>query len=237
MKIELLDFTAGARDARGLTVVIDVFRAFSVACYAFAQGAARVIPVGSVEDALRLKRAHPDFFSVGERYGQKLPGFDCGNSPTELSRFDLRGSTVIQTTHAGVQGLVAAQGADVVLTGALVNAGAICRYVAAAAPDRVSIVRMGVEARRRSDADDLCAELLVARLTRHPFDTRHIRARLRASEEARKFFGEAKVTAPRRDFLSCTALDRFDFVLRLESAEDGHRSLGRYPAPPGVAHA
>jgi hypothetical protein len=40
-EIVIADFVAGAREARGLVVVIDVFRAFSVACYAHAQGAAR----------------------------------------------------------------------------------------------------------------------------------------------------------------------------------------------------
>jgi 2-phosphosulfolactate phosphatase len=34
MEIEILEFAEGARKARGLTVIIDVFRAFSVACYA-----------------------------------------------------------------------------------------------------------------------------------------------------------------------------------------------------------
>ena len=36
-KIEIVDFVAGARAARGVAVVIDVFRAFSVACYAYAR--------------------------------------------------------------------------------------------------------------------------------------------------------------------------------------------------------
>ena len=42
MQVECLDFVAGARAARGLAVVIDVFRAFSVACYATAGGARRI---------------------------------------------------------------------------------------------------------------------------------------------------------------------------------------------------
>src|ERR1700686_5268939 len=66
-KIEILDFEAGARAARGVAVIIDVFRAFSVACYAFANGADRIIPVADIEEALRLRRAHPEFITLGER--------------------------------------------------------------------------------------------------------------------------------------------------------------------------
>ncbi|HEX4024747.1 MAG TPA: 2-phosphosulfolactate phosphatase [Steroidobacteraceae bacterium] len=229
MQIESLDFVAGARAARGVAVIIDVFRAFSVACYAAAQGVERIIPVGAAEDALQLKRADPRVFAVGERYGRKLPGFDCGNSPTELERFDLRGRTLVHTTHAGTQGLVNALAAEVVLTGSLVNAGAICRYLAALAPASVSLVRMGVAAAQRSEADDVCAELLTARLSGQSFDVASIVPRLRRSPEAQKFFDPAADWAPERDFELCTALDRFDFVLRLGESADGTRSLIRAP--------
>ncbi|MCU0975587.1 MAG: 2-phosphosulfolactate phosphatase [Steroidobacteraceae bacterium] len=40
------ELVAGARQARGVAVVIDVFRASSVACHAAAAGAARIHPVG-----------------------------------------------------------------------------------------------------------------------------------------------------------------------------------------------
>ena len=227
MQIECLDFVDGARAASGVAVIIDVFRAFSVACYASAQGAARIIPVGAAEKALQLKQADPQVFAIGERYGRRLSGFDCGNSPTELEAFDLHGRTLVHTTHAGTQGLVNAGAADVVLTGSLVNAAAICRYIAALAPTRVSLVRMGVAAAEHSDADDVCAELLTARLSGRSFDEGSIRPRLRRSPEAQKFFDPAADWAPARDFELCTALDRFDFVLRLGERAVGRRSLGR----------
>jgi 2-phosphosulfolactate phosphatase len=231
MQIELLDFVRGAREARGVAVIIDVFRAFSVACYASARGAPCIIPVGEVDAALRLKRAHPEYLSIGERHARRLPGFDCGNSPTEVEGLDLSGRAVVHTTHAGTQGLVNTRHADVVLTGSLVNAAAICRYIRGVAPERVSLVRMGVAATQRSDADDLCAELIAARLSDQsqlahlPGDSEAIRERLRTSPEAHKFFDPAADWAPERDFELCTALDRFDFVLRLQDEDDGIRCL------------
>jgi len=230
LQVECLDFVAGARAARGLTVVIDVFRAFSVACYATAGGVARIHPVAAIEDALALKARHPDWLFIGERHARRLEGFDFGNSPTDISAADLRGRTLVHTTHAGTQGLMAATGADEVLTGSLVNAGAICRYIAAQRPARVSIVRMGQEARDRCDEDDLCAELLVARLEGRDFDVTAVRERLARATSAQKFFDPAADWAPRTDFDLCTAVDRFDFVLRLADRDGPLPWLETLPA-------
>lgn len=227
MQIEIVDFVAGARAARGITVVIDVFRAFSVACYAFAGGAARMIPIGEIEVARSLKRAHPEFITVGERHGRKLEGFDFGNSPTDISAADLRGRTLVHTTHAGTQGLTNATSADEVLTGSLVNAAAICAYVRSRSPQHVTIVRMGQNALERSMEDDTCAELLHAHLTGQPYDAAGIRERLRAAPAAQKFFDPAATWAPERDFELCTDVDRFDFVLRLAGRDQEHPWLER----------
>jgi len=220
LQVECLDFVAGARAARGLAVIIDVFRAFSVACYATAGGARRIHPVAAIEDALALKAQHPDWLSIGERHARRLEGFDFGNSPTDIAAAALEGRTLVHTTHAGTQGLTAATGADEVLTGSLVNAGAICRYITARNPAQVSIVRMGQDARERCAEDDLCAELLVARLAGRGFDTSRVRERLAGAPSAQKFFDPAAHWAPRTDFDLCTDVDRFDFVLRL-AGRDG----------------
>ena len=45
MNTQILQLIDGAKSARGLTVIIDVFRAFSVEAYLFAQGADKIIPV------------------------------------------------------------------------------------------------------------------------------------------------------------------------------------------------
>lgn len=51
MKIDILQLLDGARSARGLTVVIDVFRAFSVECYALSGGAKTIYAVGDIDQA------------------------------------------------------------------------------------------------------------------------------------------------------------------------------------------
>ena len=56
MKIEILECIEGAKKAEGLTVIIDVFRAFSLEAYLFSKGALRIIPVGQLESAFALKK-------------------------------------------------------------------------------------------------------------------------------------------------------------------------------------
>jgi 2-phosphosulfolactate phosphatase len=218
-EIQLADFVAGARAARGLVVVIDVFRAFSVAAHAFARGARTIIPVADIADARELKRLHPDWLLIGERHARPLPGCDAGNSPTELERLDLRDRTIIHTTHSGTQGLAAATSADEVITGALVNAAAIARYIRSRAPATVTLVRMGHEGAERCDEDDLCAQLLQQRVAGEQPDVSGVRERLRGAASAQKFFDPDCDWAPQRDFELCTQVDTFDFVLRLERGQ------------------
>ena len=124
MNIRILHLIEGAKEARGLTVVIDVFRAFSMEAYCLANGANAIIPVGATEIAYRLKERNPDYILAGERHGKILPGFDTGNSPSQLSLLDVSGKTVVHTTSAGTQGIANAVHAEQILGGSLVNARA-----------------------------------------------------------------------------------------------------------------
>jgi 2-phosphosulfolactate phosphatase len=218
LQVRVVDHVAGAQSAEGIAVVIDVFRAFSVAAYAFSRGAATVIPVAEVDYARELKRQHPDWLLIGERHAKPLPGFDCGNSPSDLEKLDVAGRTIVHTTHAGTQGFTAVPGSVETLTGALVNAGAIVRYLQARQPAVVTLVRMGHEARENCDEDDLCAELLRSRLLGEPMPVEGIRERLRQASSAQKFFDPACDWAPERDFELCTRVDEFNFVLQRDAS-------------------
>ena len=72
MKIEILQLIEGARQARGLTVIIDVFRAMTVESFLMARGAQKLLPVGDVQIAWDYKASHPDTILCGERGGAMI---------------------------------------------------------------------------------------------------------------------------------------------------------------------
>ena len=168
-KIQILHLLDGARKAEGLTVIIDVFRAFSVECYLYSLGAGRVRPVGTIEEARELHEKIPGSILVGERQGIRCEGFDYGNSPSSLQEEAVRGRVAIHTTSAGTQGIVNAWGASEILTGSLVNARSIAKYILSRNPEKVSLVAMGLSAERSAAEDELCAEYIRALLLNDDF--------------------------------------------------------------------
>jgi 2-phosphosulfolactate phosphatase len=225
MKIEILEFVSGAKQAQGVVVIIDVFRAFSVACYAFDSGAVQYIAVGDPKSAFELKKRYSNSVLVGEREERKIKGFDFGNSPTEILKANLKGKTVIHTTTAGTSGLVNAKKASVLLSGSLVNADAIVKYIEAAKPEFVSLVAMGYRAETTAEEDILCAHLIAERLKGNKPDFQKQLADLKTGSGSRFFNPNNIEFSPPTDFFLCTMIDRFDFVLRAERRYDGHISL------------
>lgn len=216
MNIRILQLIEGARAAHGLTVVIDVFRAFSLEAYLLAAGADRVIPIGEVDAARALKAGDPNRILAGERQGAILPGFDIGNSPSQLSRVDVTGKTVIHTTSAGTQGIANAIHADEILGGSLVNARATADYIRKSGAEEVSLVCMGLEALAPTEEDTLCAEYIKSLLEDRPIDLRGALEELRRTAGA-KFFDPAMAEVfPTDDFWMCIDVDRFDFVMKLQ---------------------
>ena len=53
-KVNIFHLIDGAKQAEGLTVIIDVFRAFSLENYLYDMGVELIRPVGTIEDAFRL---------------------------------------------------------------------------------------------------------------------------------------------------------------------------------------
>jgi 2-phosphosulfolactate phosphatase len=222
MKIEVLEFTEGAKKAKGLAVIIDVFRAFSVECYAYDCGASKIIATGSVDEAFSLGRKYHNSILVGERDEKKVEGFHFGNSPTEIIKADLKDRIVIHTTTAGTCGLVSARDAEQVITGSFVNASAVARYIKSRNPDVVSLVAMGYRASIQAAEDLLCAEYIKSLLEERIEDFTERISDLRHTSGKRFFLPENIGFSPPTDFFLCTMPDRFDFILRGITRYDGN---------------
>jgi 2-phosphosulfolactate phosphatase len=216
MQINILHLNEGAKLARGLAVIIDVFRAFSLTCYLFDRGVEKIIPVGEKEKAFTLKESHPGFILIGERNNRKIPGFDFGNSPFQTSGFDFRGKTVVHTTSAGTQGIVQAGNADIVITGSFVNASAIIRYIRTRNPAVVSLVCMGYSASYPAEEDTFCAEYIRNGIAGEPFDFQNALSIIRTTSGKRFFEPANQAFSPVEDFLYCMNLNYFNFVLKAE---------------------
>ena len=129
MDVKIFHLLEGARKAKGLTVIIDVFRAFSTACYAFDMGVKKSFPVGHIELAYRLKEMNNELVLMGERNEQKPEGFDFGNSPYSYMKEEVKGKEIVLTTTNGTKALNIAKDAETVVVASLLNLDAVCQWL------------------------------------------------------------------------------------------------------------
>jgi 2-phosphosulfolactate phosphatase len=221
MKISIHHLIQGAQEAEGLTVIIDVFRAFSLECYLYANHAKLIIPVSDLDKALELGRENPDYILIGERDEKKVNGFHYGNSPKHILAQDFSGKTIVHTTSAGTQGIIQATNASEIITGTFVNALAIARYIQQKKPFQISLVCMGYSAMHQTEEDTLCAELIYNLLRGKESNYKEMVEIIR-NTSGRRFFEPAKSDyCPSEDFDLCLDLNRFNFVIKAEKQRSG----------------
>lgn len=216
---------AGAREAEGVAVVIDVLRAFTCAAFMMHLGAERIVLLAEPEAVLDFKRQE-GYLAVGEVEGRMVPGFDLGNSPSQIlaaGRALFAGRIVAQRTSAGVTGAVAAaRRAEVVILGSYVTAGAIACYIQGLTPppDLVSLVAMGDDALEVTPDDEACADYIEHLLTGRPYDQTAALESILQHECAQRFLRGDQDHFPPEDPVYCLQHDVFDFVL-VATQEDG----------------
>jgi 2-phosphosulfolactate phosphatase len=192
----------------------------TVEAYVIRNGAADLIPMGSMEDAYAYRDAHPGTLLMGERGGAMCPGFDFGNSPSQVKDYDFTGKTVVHTTSAGTQGVANATGASEMLTGSLVNARAIAEYIKNSGAEEVSLVCMGLAGVESTREDTLCAEYIKALVEGTPIDLQAGIEECKRTSGA-KFFDPNDTVFPEEDFWLSVEADKFDFVLEVKAGPDG----------------
>jgi 2-phosphosulfolactate phosphatase len=216
MKINKEYLLEGAKKATGLTVIIDVFRAFSTACYLYDNGVKTIIPTDSINYAYLYREENENVILVGERDSAMVNRFDYGNSPSRIMEEDLSGKTVVLSTSSGTKGLVNANNASEIITGSFVNAKAIVRYIKQKNPSEVSLVAMGTGGGiARVDEDDLLADYLESLLIGRDFDLNLVKHNLRFGS-GKRFFDPENIHSPIGDFAACLDFNKFDFILKYQ---------------------
>lgn len=215
MRIVSDSLIEGARKAKGVVIVIDVLRAFTTDAYIANNGVKKIIPVGTIEEAFKLRKDNPEYVLIGERNRIKIDGFDYGNSPAEVRRIDFTDKTVIQTTSAGTQGIVNVKDAKEIILGNFVCLKAIVNYIKKINPPLVTIVALGENGIKKTDEDELCARAIQDLLLGNNADFVKVKKLLRNSKSAEKFFDISKTEFNEEDFHLAMDFNKFDFILKV----------------------
>ncbi len=226
------------RDLRWtVCVVFDVLRATSSFVTALANGAAAVVPVEEISEALALRRQRPDVLLAGERNGLRIGAeltggveFDFGNSPREYSPEKVRGKTIVSTTTNGTRALRACAGARHVLVGSFLNLGATARCVEELQPEKLLLICSGTFEDCALE-DVLAAGAFCERLggshaapetdAAHIAQTQYLAVRHdlpRAMQQSRNARRLLSVPELRDDVAFCLRLDVFDLVAGVDAS-------------------
>ena len=145
------------------TVVIDVLRATSSIITALAHGATSVTTLAQVEEARQYAATHADTLLAGERGGLKLPGFDFGNSPLELTPETVTSHHIVFCTTNGTAAIASASQAQQIWLGALLNASAVAQKAIDEQISTLLIICSGTEGKISLD-DTLAAGAIIDHL-------------------------------------------------------------------------
>ncbi len=122
LNVEELYFT------KKTTIVIDVLRATTTIVTALNNGAKEIIPVGSIEFAMKISGSGQMLLG-GERNAEKIDGFTFGNSPIEYTEEAVKGKSIILFTTNGSKALVRAKFSSNLFVASFLNVKAVVKEI------------------------------------------------------------------------------------------------------------
>lgn len=203
---------AGARQATGTVVVIDVLRSFTVSAYALAGGARECRLVRTVEEVRALEAQTPGAVVCAEENALPVPGVAISNSPTQIRDANLHGRVLIQRSTAGTQ-VAAAVESDDMLAGSLVVAGATVQACLLRELDTVTLL-----ASADHPEDHACARYMEGLLQGTTTDLEELLQPLRETDRYEKVMAGVWPGFPASDLGLSLAVDRFDFAMPVTKA-------------------
>lgn len=159
----LVPSAAGVVPGR-VVIVIDQIRASTTITTALDLGCSELVLAGDVETARRLGREH-GYLLAGEQHAIKPADFDFDNSPSELSRSDIRGRSLVLCSTNGTAVVTRLRTADRLLIGCLRNARAVAGAALrlAGPTGSIQVVCCGTEGAFALD-DTVAAGVIVGRI-------------------------------------------------------------------------
>lgn len=146
--------------ADSIVVIIDILRATSAICTAFANGAASIIPVATVSEAREYKRK--GYLVAAERDGYVLDFADFGNSPFNFTTAKVAGKTIVYSTTNGTGLINLASSAGYIIIGSFLNISSLVKWISGREKD-VVVLCAGWKNRFNLE-DTICAGAIAARL-------------------------------------------------------------------------
>ena len=110
-----------------VAVVADILRATTTMCMALHNGARAIYPFASLNEAAALRGE--GWLTAGEREGEKVPGFDLGNSPTEMTSEIVGGKSLAISTTNGTMAIKNSSDAEKIIIGSFANIKALANYL------------------------------------------------------------------------------------------------------------
>jgi 2-phosphosulfolactate phosphatase len=208
--VEVIHLTGmdGARHARGMVVVIDVLRSFTVSAYALAGGARECLLVPTVVEARALHAQIPGSLLCAEEEALPVPGIPISNSPTQVKAAELRDRVLIQRSSAGTTVMAAVESTAEMYAASLVVARATVDACLSKSPRVLTFI-----ASADHPEDHACARYMEGLLTGKQPDIDALLQPLRDSERyARAISGEWPGFPP-SDLELSLATDRFHFAM------------------------
>lgn len=148
--------------AKKNTIVIDVLRATTTIVTALFNGAKEIIPVNSIEFAMKVSGSAFGGHTLlgGERNTLKIEGFALGNSPLEYTREIVDGKSIVLFTTNGTSAIVKAKYSHKLIIASFLNSSSIANYVNSLSGD-VEILCAGNNG-KVSFEDSLCAGKIIS---------------------------------------------------------------------------
>ena len=225
MRIHRHSLLGGAAACSGTAVIVDVFRAFTCSSMLLHYGVERLVLEQDPGKARALKK-NSGFLALGETDGVMVPGFDFGNSPSEIAgagKEFFRGKKIVQRTSAGVCGIFSAvQNCKSVYAAAFTTAKAVAELLKKENPTQVHLVAMGHAGEIPTPEDEQCASYIQSLLyPASPYDHPGTLAEILSHESAQKFLRGDKGHFPATDVTWCLQRDIFPFAMKIFTTPEG----------------